>query len=264
VAAVEEQGMSVALLSTHALRIEAGGKALCSGLDLRVARGEFWCVLGRNGAGKSTLLRTIAGLLPPAAGQILIKGADIHSMRPEALAKLRGLMAQQQVDAFSSTALDTVLAGRHPFQAGLGWENDSDLAAARSALSAAGLSGCADKDVMTLSGGERQRVALATLLAQEPEIFLLDEPTSQQDAAAQLAVMRLLGRLAADGKAAIAACHDINLASRFATHVLVLGESRHWLGPTASTLSPATLRAAFGCGFHVVVTAQGRFFIPLA
>ncbi|MDB5727162.1 MAG: ATP-binding transporter protein [Noviherbaspirillum sp.] len=255
--------MSVALLSTQSLRIEAGGKTLCSGLDMRIARGEFWCLLGRNGAGKSTLLRTIAGLLAPKEGHVLVKGTDIHSMHAGPLAKLRGLMAQQQFDAFSSTALETVLAGRHSFQAGLGWENDEDVAAARSALSAVGLSGHADKDVITLSGGERQRVALATLLAQDPEIFLLDEPTAQQDAASQLAVMRLIGKMAANGKAAIAACHDINLVSRFATHVMILGEDRHWLGP-ASTMTPAILGQAFGCRFHVVATAQGRFFIPLA
>jgi iron complex transport system ATP-binding protein len=256
--------MSGVLLSMDSLRVDAGGKRLCAGLDMQVACGEFWCVLGRNGAGKSTLLRTLAGLLAPAAGQIRMKGADIGSIRIEALARWRGLMAQQQFDAFSSTALETVLAGRHPFQTGLGWENGEDLAAAREALSAVGLSGCADKDVTTLSGGERQRVALATLLAQDPELFLLDEPTAHQDAAAQLAVMRLVAQRVAAGKAAIAACHDINLVSRFATHVLILAEDRHWLGPAESTLSPATLGGAFGCDFHVAHTPQGKFFIPLA
>jgi iron complex transport system ATP-binding protein len=262
--AVEEPHMSEVLLSAHSLRVDAGGKRLCDGLELRVARGEFWCLVGRNGAGKSTLLRTMAGLVAPARGRVLIKGAEIGSIPIEALARMRGLMAQQQFDAFSSSALETVIAGRHPFQTGLGWENAEDLAAARSALAAVGLPDCAGKDVMRLSGGERQRVALATLLAQDPELLLLDEPTAQQDAAAQLAVMRLIAERVAARRAAVAACHDINLVSRFATHVLILGQAGHWLGPVETTLAPATLEDAFGCGFEIAHTGQGRFFIPQA
>ncbi|HZW12389.1 MAG TPA: ABC transporter ATP-binding protein [Noviherbaspirillum sp.] len=263
--------MNTPLLTTESLRVEAGDKPLVDGLNLEVRAGEFWCIIGKNGAGKSTLLHTLAGLLDPSSGRILLEGAEMRSLRPDLLARRRGLMAQQQFDAFSSTALDTVMAGRHPYQVGLGWEDDDDRAIAHWSLSAVGLEGVEGKDVMKLSGGERQRVALATLLAQNPDILMLDEPTAHQDAAAQLAVMGLAREIvgrdpvsAGRGKAVIAACHDLNLVSRYATHVLALAKGQHWTGPTDEVLVPSVLQEAFGCRFDVVEAEYGRLFVPLA
>ncbi|WP_019141501.1 ABC transporter ATP-binding protein [Noviherbaspirillum massiliense] len=262
--------MRHALLSTESLHIRTGEKLLCDGLNLHVHPGEFWCIVGKNGAGKSTLLHTLAGLREPQHGRILLDGSDIRGISAIALARCRGLLAQQQFDAFSSSVLDTVMAGRHPYQSGFGWESDADRTAARSALAAVGMAGAAHKDVVKLSGGERQRVALATLLAQDPDLLLLDEPTAHQDAAAQLAVMRLMQEMLArnlapgqGGKAIIAACHDINLVSRFATHVLMMADGRHWLGPAEEMLLPPLLHEVFGCTFEAVQTAQGRLFFPL-
>jgi iron complex transport system ATP-binding protein len=257
--------MSAVLLSTKSLGIKAGSKLLCSGLDLCVSAGEFWCIVGRNGAGKSTLLHTLAGLITPTEGHVFVNGTDIRALKADALARQRGLLAQQQFDAFSSSVLETVIAGRHPYQMGLGWPNGEDSALARRALAAVGLADCAYKDVTRLSGGERQRVGLATLLTQDPDLLLLDEPTAHQDAASQLAVMRLLQAIIAEqsSKAVIAACHDINLVSRFATHVLVLADGRHWQGRADEVLLPSILQQAFGCSFDVVETGHGRFFVPL-
>lgn len=263
--------MNNAVLSSRSLHLTAGDKLLCAGLNLDVLPGELWCVLGKNGAGKSTLLHTLAGLRPPTTGEILLEGIDIRRLPVAALARRRGLLTQQQHDAFSSTVLETVLAGRHPYQTGLGWDNDEDREIAQQMLAAVGMSALVSKDVMTLSGGERQRVALATLLAQDPDLLLLDEPTAHQDTVAQLAVMQVMRELAArraapgtNGKAMIAASHDINLVSRFATHVLVLAEGRHWQGRTADVLTPPILQEAFGCAFHLVETPQGRLFVPMA
>ncbi|HTN66483.1 MAG TPA: ABC transporter ATP-binding protein [Burkholderiaceae bacterium] len=255
-----------ALLTVAGLRIEAGGRVLCSDLDWQPARGEFWCVLGRNGAGKSTLLHTLAGLLRPAAGRILLHGESIERASPQLLARRRGLLAQQQFDAFSSSVLETVIAGRYPYQSGSGWESGEDRRLALRSLAAVGLEQYGAKDVRTLSGGERQRVALATLLAQDPDVLLLDEPTAQQDAAAQIAVMQLLRDLALQpgaGKAVIAACHDLNLTARFTTHALILGAGRHWLGTVAEVLTAPILQQAFGCGFRVIDSQHGRLFVPV-
>ncbi len=255
-----------ALLAAEALRIEAGGKLLCSGLTWRPARGEFWCVLGRNGAGKSTLLHTLAGLLQPASGHILLQGERLDALRPQQLARLRGLLEQQQFDAFSSSVLETVISGRYPYQSGAGWESADDRRLALQALAAVGLTPSADKDVRTLSGGERQRVALATLLTQDPQLLLLDEPTAHQDAAAQIAVMQLLRELALQpgaGRTVIAACHDLNLAARFTTHALILGSGRHWLGTVAEVLTAPILQQAFGCGFRIIDSGHGRLFVPV-
>jgi iron complex transport system ATP-binding protein len=119
------------------------------------------------------------------------------------------------------------------------------------------MSGSETRSVLTLSGGERQRVALAALLVQAPELMLLDEPVSHQDVAQQLQVMQLLRELSAN-HAVIASCHDINLAKRFATHALVLGEGQHWSGPVGDIVVPKILRLAFGCEF----AQQGDWLVP--
>ncbi len=260
--------MSIPLLGVRGLRVQAGEKLLCMGLDLEVRPGQFWCLVGRNGAGKSTLLHTLAGLHVPAAGGVLLEGRELEAVPLDVLARKRGLMMQQQFDAFSSSVLETVLAARHPYQPGLGWENETDRAIAASALAAVGLADCAARDIMSLSGGERQRVALAALLAQDPDLLLLDEPTAQQDAAAQLLVMGRLRELCCAGegtgtKAVIAACHDINLVARYATHVLVLAEGRHWAGPAHEVLTASVLEPAFACRFEVLASDRGPVFLPI-
>lgn len=258
--------MKLPLLAVRALRIDAGDKLLCRDLDWRPARGEFWCVLGRNGAGKSMLLHTLAGLRQPTSGEILLHGERLDALHSRSLARRRGLLEQQQFDAFSSSVLETVMSGRYPYQSGAGWESADDRHAGLQALAAVGLAQYGAKDVSRLSGGERQRVALATLLAQDPELLLLDEPTAQQDAAAQIAVMQLLRNLAVQPgaeKSVIAACHDLNLAARFMTHALILGEGRHWCGTVAEVLTAPILEQAFGCGFRIIESDGDRLFLPI-
>lgn len=268
--------MNVApLLSAEQLSVSVGHKTLCSGLDWQVAPGQFWCVLGRNGIGKTTLLHTLAGLRRPAGGRVLIEGRDIQTISAQQLARLRGLLAQQQADAFSSSVLAAVVAGRHPYQFGFGWDMEDDRALALQALEQVRMAAFSAHDVMRLSGGERQRVGLATLLAQDPLLFMLDEPTAHQDAAAQIVVMALLQKIAneianeiADAlppqKAVIAACHDINLVARYASHVLLLGDGQVWQGTAGSVLQPEILQAAFGCSFEVVENGARRLFMPVA
>ena len=244
------------LLQTDNLRIVIGERVLIEGLSWHVHRGEFWCVLGKNGAGKSSLLYTLAGLLPAAGGKLLIGGELIGQYAASALARRRGLMLQHQADTFSHTVLDTVLLGRTPYRIGGAWDAQEDYDAAFAALAHTGLQDMIHVDITRLSGGERQRVALASLLAQDPDLMLLDEPTAHQDVAQQLAIMRMARELTHQ-HAVIASCHDINLAVRFATHVLLLGDTMHWMGTTAEVMQPAILEQAFACSF----TQQGQLFI---
>lgn len=238
------------LLQTDNLTVAIGGRDLIAGLNWHVRRGEFWCVLGKNGSGKSSLLLTLAGLLPAAKGRLHLAGEAIESMSLPALARRRGLMQQQQSDAFSHSVLDTVLLGRTPYRIGATWDADEDRDAALLALARTGLSDKMHADITRLSGGERQRVALAGLLAQAPDLMLLDEPTAHQDVGQQLAIMRIARELT-QHHAIVASCHDINLAARFATHVLVLGEGQHWMGKAAEVLKPEILAQAFGCSFSI-------------
>ena len=248
----------MSLLVTRGLAVEAGNRKLIADLDWTVSAGEFWCVLGRNGAGKSSLLAVLSGLAAPAAGIIEVGSRALESFDPLSLARLRGLMTQQVVDSFSCSVFDAVAIGRTPLRVGRAWDDDEDTVAVSAALQRVGMQDRAVDDVLRLSGGERQRVALAALLAQDVPLMLLDEPTSHQDVAHQRSVMQLLREMAvatAGQRAVISTCHDINLALRFATHLLVLGTAGHWIGVPGESAKGA-LTAAFGCAFE---TRPGLF-----
>jgi iron complex transport system ATP-binding protein len=142
------------------------------------------------------------------------------------------------------------LIGRAPYRISRAWDDTADLDAAHAALARVGLGEKAGADITRLSGGERQRVALASLLAQDPDLMLMDEPTAHQDVAQQLSVMRLARDLATS-HAIVASCHDVNLAARFATHALVLGEGQHWMGPVDEVMTADILAQAFSCQFSL-------------
>ena len=245
---------SLPLVQTKNLSVKMGQRTLVSGLDWQVQSGEFWCVLGKNGVGKSSLLSVLAGLLPRSGGALQFTAQSIAQSIDQLddlqLARLRGLMMQHQSDAFSHSVADTVLIGRTPYRVGRSWDAEQDIKIAHQALARVGLLDKLHADITQLSGGERQRVALAGLLAQDPGLMLLDEPTAHQDVAQQLAIMRLACELA-QTHALIASCHDINLAMRFATHVLVLGEDQHWQGRVAEVMTVQILAQAFGCSFSL-------------
>jgi iron complex transport system ATP-binding protein len=157
-------------------------------------------------------------------------------------------MPQQSLDSFSFSAREAVAIGRTPWRTGSAWDSAEDEDCVHAALTQVGMEGWIDNAVTSLSGGERQRVAFAALLAQQPALMLLDEPTAHQDVAQQLLLMQLMRRLTAH-HAVIASCHDINLAARFATHVLLLGPGFHRAGPASTVLTPEALAQTFGCSF---------------
>ncbi|WP_150671613.1 ABC transporter ATP-binding protein [Pandoraea anhela] len=271
------------LLQTHALTLRAGERTLVDWLDLAVTPGECWCLAGPNGAGKTTLLATLAGLRPieekpsrdaaiTASGRIVIGGKPLAAWRPEPLARVRALMPQQTRDAFGATALEVVLAGRHPYlaQGRWGaWESDDDVAIARAALAQVGLGEFASRDVTTLSGGERQRVSLAAVIAQATPLLLLDEPVSHLDLHHQIDALALLAAYATrqgeeQGAAVIFSCHDLNLARRFATHGLLLDGRGGWrAGPVRDVFSAAACSEAFGYPLRLIRDGEDEALVPV-
>jgi|CXWK01.1.fsa_nt_gi iron complex transport system ATP-binding protein len=238
------------LLRTHALALRAGPRELVRGLDLRVERGQFWAVIGPNGAGKTTLLATLAGLAKPAGGRIELLGRPLEQWKPLEAARRRGFLPQHVEPLFGVAVLQAVLLGRHPHAGRHGWalwESADDVALARAAIERMGLAALAAREVASLSGGERQRVAIASLLAQDPQLALLDEPLTHLDLHHQQAVMRLLRERALEGEGAVvASVHDLSLAARYATHALVFtGGGACAGGSAADVLDEATLSAAF-------------------
>ncbi|RCX24939.1 ABC transporter ATP-binding protein [Thioalbus denitrificans] len=253
-----------ALLETAGLTVEVGGVRVCAGLELAVAPGQCWGILGRNGTGKTTLLHTLAGLRPPAAGRIRLDGRALPGLERRTVARRLGILLQDYVDAFPSTVLETALTGRHPHLGPWEWEGPADLAAARAALGRVGLGAFESRPVQTLSGGERRRLAIATLLTQDPALYLLDEPTNHLDLNHQVSVLEELSRtLRRGGRAALMVLHDPNLAARFCDRLLLLhGEGVTQAGPATDLLTAANLERLYRHPMRAIPTPSGTAWLP--
>ncbi|HLJ39687.1 MAG TPA: ABC transporter ATP-binding protein [Steroidobacteraceae bacterium] len=229
-------------LAARALCVHAGIRELVRELAVEFQPGEVLAILGRNGSGKTLTLHTLAGLRDGAGGEVTLDGVALGALKRRAIALRLGLLPQDLEEGFVTTAMETVLIGRHPHLALWQWETAEDERLARAALRAVDLDDFASRRTDTLSGGERRRVAVAALLAQQPGIFLLDEPTNHLDPHHQLVVLGLFRELARAGRTVITTLHDPTLAARFADRVLLLhGDGRWTLGPVGEALTAAAL-----------------------
>lgn len=208
-----------------------GKRHVLNGVDFFVEAGKFCVLLGANGAGKSTLVKCINGLLSPRAGSVFWKGRDALALPLKEKARIFGYVPQSTQTGQGLTVMETVLSGRFPHFRGTGKfagkASASDLELAAAILKNFGLEESAFRPLGYLSGGERQRVLIARAIAQEPEILLLDEPTSNLDLRYQTEVMALMRRLSREkGLAVTAVIHDLNLALNYADQVVVLKQGR--------------------------------------
>ncbi|MEF8814285.1 MAG: ATP-binding cassette domain-containing protein [Halovenus sp.] len=222
-----------------------GGLSVLEGIDLDVPRGEFLALVGPNGAGKTTLLRVINGILDPDSGSVTVDGTPPADYSAAALSRKLATVPQNTHLGFSFTAGQVVEMGRTPHRSRLDWGDESDHV--ERALDRTDTTHLADRDVGELSGGERQRVLLARALAQEPAGLLLDEPTANLDINHQIRVLELVESLVGEGKTAVAAIHDIDLAARYCDRIALLadGEIRVCDTPPA-VLGTDAVEAAFG------------------
>jgi iron complex transport system ATP-binding protein len=256
--------MSEALLTIDSLELQLGSKRLCRNLNLRIDQGQTWGLLGRNGAGKTTLLHSILGLHHPKAGNIAIAGQSLESINRRQLAMQVGMLFQENPDALPATVLETVMLGRHPHSQSILGDSEQDLGIARRALEAFDLASLSERQVQSLSGGERQRLALAMLIAQQPRLYLLDEPSNHLDIAFQTRMLGILRRIARDDSASLfMATHDINLAARFCDYiVLMLPDGEHRSGPAEEILQEELLSAAYDCRIRQLQKDDLTLFYP--
>ncbi|HEU4517433.1 MAG TPA: ABC transporter ATP-binding protein [Steroidobacteraceae bacterium] len=232
------------------------------GLELAAAGGEFIAVLGRNGVGKTLTLHTLAGLRRPATGSVMLDDREVLAWSHRERAKRLALLPQLTEDPFPSTVLETALIGRHPHLPFWQWEDDSDFAAARSALAAVRLDALAERPVESLSGGERRRLDIATLLTQDTAVCLLDEPTNHLDPRHRLDMLALFRARADAGGLVIAALHDPTIAARSADKALLLfGDGRWRFGEASSILSDANLSELYEVDVGELTWRGQRVFV---
>lgn len=242
------------MLEARSLRLGYHGRAVVGGVTLDVARGELVALVGPNGSGKSTLLRGLARVLRPQAGAVYLDGKALARYGTRALARRLALLPQAPLAPDDVTVADLVWRGRYPHLGLLGTARPADRKAVAWAVEVTALTPLLARPVASLSGGERQRVWLALALAQQPEILLLDEPTTYLDIGHQLEVLELLRRLNREqGLTTVLSLQDLNQAARFATRVVVLRDGAVYCqGPPASVLRPDVLRDVFRVDAAVV------------
>ncbi len=224
------------------------GRLVLNEVDLSAGRGDLVGILGPNGSGKTTLLKLLNGMLAPDTGEVSLGGVPLAGHSRRELARRIAFVPQETVTAFDYTVLEVVLMGRYPHLGPFELEKADDLTIAHAALAATRTDDLASRRFATLSGGERQRVAIASALAQSPDILLLDEPTASLDIGAQLDIATLLATLNRDRELTIVlSTHDLNFAGSLCQRLVLLACGRVLAsGHTADVLTPATIRALYG------------------
>lgn len=235
-----------------------GAEAVLDCVSFELAPGGLTFLLGANGAGKSTLLKLLCGLLAPRSGEVLLDGRGIGGFSANARARHIGVMLQQSPPGLDFTVEEFVLFGRTAKLPRLAPPGPGDRLAVEKALAAAGMTSFAGRAVTRLSGGEFQRAVLASVLALESGILLLDEPVSAQDPAQAAFIFEMLSSLAAERNVLVIS-HDIDLALHYASRILLLAGGKIFAdGPPDRVMTPENLARLYPLsGFTV---SPGRTF----
>ncbi len=252
------------MLSIAGVQFQYNSHPVLKDIHLELDQGQILAVLGVNGAGKSTFLKCINRILRIKKGSILLHSDDVLSMKGPDIAKHIGY-APQRYGEEELAVFDAVLLGRKPY---IQWKaEDKDFHIVANILKQMSLENMATRPVRSLSGGEMQKVILARALAQEPDLLLLDEPTSNLDLKNQLEVMGLVRRAVTDrGLSAIVCLHDINLAFRYADRFLMLKDGMVHTHGTREAVTPEAIHEVYGVrvilgevqGYPIIVALNGE------
>jgi iron complex transport system ATP-binding protein len=238
------------------------GSRILDGLDLVVGDSQVLGLVGPNGSGKTTLIKCMDRILKPR-GSILLDDRELESMSRTEMAKCLGYVPQSSSTPMATTVFDTVLMGRRPH---MSWQvSPSDIGKVAEMIELLHLEGMAMKDFSELSGGQKQKVLIARALCQEPEVLLLDEPTSNLDMKHQLEVMETISSLVEKKRlSAVMALHDLNLAARFVDKLAILKSGRIYAaGEPEDLLNAETIRAVYGVEAVVMRDLDRPYIIPL-
>jgi len=233
-------------IETRDIRFSYNEKEVIKGISFSLEQREFLGIIGPNGAGKSTILKILAGILRIKKGTILILEQDLVTMDRKRLAQRIAFVPQETHSALDFSVEEIALMGRFPYLHAFQREEKRDLEAVEHALAYVDVMQFRKRPINSLSSGERQRVVLARALAQQPEILLLDEPTSHLDLHHQYRIMELLKKLNAEGMSVITVNHDLNLASLYCQRLILMHEGCICAdGPPKTLINKETLRRVY-------------------
>ena len=228
-------------------------KRILQDLSLSFPEGGFIALLGANGCGKTTLLHTLAGLLKPEAGQVVLNGEPLKSLSSKQIARQLAVLPQVTTAPAGLTVRELVMQGRFPWQNWWRQWSDEDEVAVEAAIAATGIADYLDMPLEQLSGGQRQRCWIAMTLAQDTPLLLLDEPTTYLDIAHQVELMNLIASLRLKGKTIVAVLHDLNQAATYADHLVMMkGGTVYAEGGVDQVFNQQNLKAVFDLDAHII------------
>jgi iron complex transport system ATP-binding protein len=250
------------LLTAEHITVERGGRSILRDVSLQAHAGEFIAVLGPNGAGKSTLLSVMAGLLKPDAGQVLLDSKGLAHISALQLARARAYLPQNPQLEWPLSVERLVALGLTPRLPATGGLPPSYLPAITRALELCDLASKRDQAATTLSGGEFARAMLARAIVNNPQVLIVDEPITGLDPKHAMQCMTLLKDFAATGTLVIAALHDLTLAARYATRMIVVVDGG--LAFDGDALTEAVIHSAFGVRALATGAGDSRGFTLLS
>lgn len=235
-------------LQVHNVAFSYRAREVLKGITFRVSRGDLVGLIGPNGSGKTTLLRTMCRTLFPKHGRVFLQERDLFTLSTRELAQRLGVVGQEEEADFPFRVWEVVLMGRFPHLVRFREETRADKEKAWRALELTRISHLAERLITELSGGEKQKVLIARALAQEPEVLLLDEPTSHLDINHQIEILDLISHLRHTQKlTVIMALHDINLASQYCDYLILLREGEIFsLGTPEEVITVENMQGVFG------------------
>jgi iron complex transport system ATP-binding protein len=241
-------------LEAKNLCLSYGATPIFNELNVCIPKGKITVLIGSNGCGKSTLLRSLARLLNPQKGTIVLDGHELAKLPTKEIAKKLSILPQGPTAPEGLTVLQLVKQGRYPYQSWLQQWSEEDERMVRSSLKATGMEAFSERTVDSLSGGQRQRAWIAMTLAQGTDTILLDEPTTYLDVTHQIEVLDLLFELnAKEGRSIVMVLHDINLACRYAHHMVSVKEGKIWAeGAPENIVTAEMIRAVFDMDSQVL------------
>jgi iron complex transport system ATP-binding protein len=240
-----------------------GSRKILDNLNLVVGDSEVLSLVGPNGSGKTTMIKCIDRILKPKGSILLDGGRDLQTLSRQEVAKYIGYVPQSTTSVLTSTVFDTILMGRKPH---MGWRvGDEDIDKVVDIMKLLHVEEFALKDFSELSGGQKQRVLIARALCQEPEVLLLDEPTSNLDVKHQLEALDTVRSIVkTTGISAVMAIHDLNLAARYSDTLVMLKDGKvHAIGDPSYLLTQENIRSIFGVEAVVMTDLDRPYVVPI-
>ncbi len=234
-------------INTQSLSLGYGDKLIINDMNIEIPKGEITVFIGANGCGKSTLLRSVARLLKPQSGSVLLEGKAISTMSSKDVARKMAILPQSPVAPEGLTVYQLVKQGRYPYQSWLKQWSSVDEEKVQKAIEATNMTDLKDQAVDELSGGQKQRAWIAMTLAQDTDVILLDEPTTYLDMTHQIEILDLLFDLNEfENRTIVMVLHDLNLACRYADNLLALKNGAiHAQGRPEDIITPELVQHVF-------------------